>query len=39
MDVNEGDVLARHAYDATAGGAPKLLINGLRWDAAGWPTY
>ena len=39
QDVNEGNVLARHAYDATANGAPKLLINGLRWDSAGWPTY
>jgi arabinan endo-1,5-alpha-L-arabinosidase len=38
-DVNEGNVIARHAYDATANGAPKLLINGLRWDSAGWPVY
>jgi arabinan endo-1,5-alpha-L-arabinosidase len=39
QDVNEGNVLARHAYDATDNGAPKLLINGLRWDSAGWPIY
>jgi arabinan endo-1,5-alpha-L-arabinosidase len=38
QDVNEGNVLARHAYDATANGAPKLLINGLRFDS-GWPAF
>jgi arabinan endo-1,5-alpha-L-arabinosidase len=38
-DVTDSGVLARHAYDATANGAPKLLINGLGWDPAGWPTY
>jgi arabinan endo-1,5-alpha-L-arabinosidase len=38
QDVNEGNVLARHAYDATANGAPKLLINGLRFPD-GWPAY
>ncbi len=39
QDVHEGRVVARHAYDASDGGRPKLLINDLRWDAAGWPTY
>jgi arabinan endo-1,5-alpha-L-arabinosidase len=39
QDVHGTSVLARHAYDATANGAPKLLINDLFWDSAGWPTY
>jgi arabinan endo-1,5-alpha-L-arabinosidase len=39
QDVHGTTVLARHAYDATANGAPKLLINDLFWDSAGWPTY
>ena len=39
QDVHEGRVIARHAYDASDAGRPKLLINDLRWDAAGWPTY
>jgi arabinan endo-1,5-alpha-L-arabinosidase len=38
QDVNEGNVLARHAYDATDGGRAKLLINGLRFPD-GWPAY
>jgi len=33
------DVIARHAYDAADNGTPKLLINTLNWDAAGWPRY
>lgn len=32
-------VIARHAYDATDNGTPKLLINDLYWDSSGWPTY
>ena len=32
-------VIARHAYDATDNGNPKLLINDLNWDSSGWPTY
>lgn len=39
QDVYAASVIARHAYDATDGGKPKLLISDLRWDAAGWPTY
>jgi arabinan endo-1,5-alpha-L-arabinosidase len=38
-DATDAGALARHAYDATDGGRPKLLINGLRWDPSGWPTY
>lgn len=32
-------VIARHSYDATDNGTPKLLINDLFWDSAKWPTY
>ena len=39
QDVHENSVIARHAYDATDGGRPKLLINDLLWDSAGWPLY
>jgi arabinan endo-1,5-alpha-L-arabinosidase len=39
QDLHGTSVLARHAYDATANGAPKLLVNDLFWDSAGWPTY
>jgi len=38
QDVGHG-VIARHAYDATDNGAPKLLISDLKWTADGWPTY
>lgn len=38
QDVGDG-VLARHAYDATDGGKPKLLINDLAWTVDGWPSY
>lgn len=31
-------VIARHAYDATDNGTPKLLINDLYW-TSGWPRY
>lgn len=31
-------VIIRHAYDATANGAPKMLINDLYF-SGGWPTY
>lgn len=37
----EGDTLVWHAYDAEAGGQPRLRLAPLRWDApgaAGWPT-
>ncbi len=39
QDVYNNSVIARHAYDATDNGAPKLLINDLLWDSSGWPTY
>jgi arabinan endo-1,5-alpha-L-arabinosidase len=39
QDASGNWVIARHAYDATENGASKLLINDLRWDAQGWPTY
>lgn len=32
-------VIARHAYDALSGGAPKLLISDLYFDSDNWPTY
>jgi arabinan endo-1,5-alpha-L-arabinosidase len=38
QDVGDG-VIARHAYDATNNGNPKLLINDLSWTSDGWPTY
>ncbi|MEU6408332.1 family 43 glycosylhydrolase [Microbispora sp. NPDC046933] len=34
-----GWLIIRHYYDGNAGGAPKMLINDLYFDAAGWPTY
>ena len=37
QDISDG-VIARHAYDATDNGTPKLLINDLNW-SSGWPTY
>lgn len=27
-----------HAYDAQAGGAPRLRVAELAWDAEGWPV-
>jgi arabinan endo-1,5-alpha-L-arabinosidase len=38
QDVGHG-VIARHAYDATDNGNPKLLINDLAWTSDGWPSY
>lgn len=32
-----GDTLVWHAYDATAGGQPRLRAATLRWGADGWP--
>lgn len=37
--VGDGWIIARHAYDAQANGAPTLLISDLYWDADHWPTY
>ncbi len=37
--IGSGWVIARHAYDAQANGAPTLLISDLYWDADHWPTY
>ena len=31
------DWLVYHAYDAVANGTPKLRIEKLEWDSAGWP--
>nr|WP_243864489.1 glycoside hydrolase family 43 protein [Paenibacillus castaneae] len=39
QDIYNNNVIARHAYDAQANGAPKLLISDLNWDSSGWPTY
>jgi arabinan endo-1,5-alpha-L-arabinosidase len=39
QDIYDNNVITRHAYDATDNGAPKLLINDLRWDSSGWPQY
>ncbi|KZE73901.1 arabinan endo-1,5-alpha-L-arabinosidase [Paenibacillus jamilae] len=39
QSVYNNSVIARHAYDATDGGNPKLLISDLKWDSTGWPTY
>ena len=39
QDVFQNNVIARHAYDASDRGRPKLLINDLFWDSAGWPRY
>jgi hypothetical protein len=39
QDIAGTHTIARHAYDATDNGAPKLLIDTLYWDAQGWPTY
>jgi len=39
QDVYNNNIIIRHAYDAQDNGTPKLLINDLYWDSAGWPTY
>ncbi|GAA5416108.1 extracellular endo-alpha-(1-_5)-L-arabinanase 1 [Paraliobacillus ryukyuensis] len=39
QDVYNNNVIVRHAYDAENNGVPRLLINDLYWDSAGWPTY
>lgn len=39
QDVYQNNIIIRHAYDAWDNGLPKLLINDLYWDSAGWPTY
>jgi arabinan endo-1,5-alpha-L-arabinosidase len=39
QSVYNNSVIARHTYDATDNGNPKLLISDLKWDSAGWPTY
>ncbi|MBE0340438.1 arabinan endo-1,5-alpha-L-arabinosidase, partial [Paenibacillus sp. 28ISP30-2] len=39
QSIYNNSVIARHAYDATDNGNPKLLISDLKWDSAGWPTY
>jgi arabinan endo-1,5-alpha-L-arabinosidase len=31
------DIIAFHHYDATAGGAPRLVLQPLTWAADGWP--
>jgi arabinan endo-1,5-alpha-L-arabinosidase len=33
----DGDILVFHYYDQLAGGAPKLQIAPIHWDAEGWP--
>lgn len=38
-EIDGGWVIARHAYDAQANGAPTLLISDLYWNADHWPTY
>lgn len=38
QDIYGTSVIARHAYDAEANGAPKLMISDLKW-SDGWPTY
>jgi arabinan endo-1,5-alpha-L-arabinosidase len=37
--TNDGWIMVRHGYDKNAGGAQKMRINDLYWDADGWPTY
>jgi hypothetical protein len=39
QDIQGTSIIARHAYDSTDNGAPKLLINTLSWDSQGWPKY
>ncbi len=38
-DVLNGNIIARHSYDALNNGVSKLLINDLSWDSKGWPRY
>ena len=38
QSIHGTNVIARHAYDAYANGAPKLLISDLYW-GGGWPSY
>ncbi len=38
QSIHGTGVIARHAYDANANGAPKLLISDLNW-SGGWPSY
>lgn len=38
QDIYNGNVIARHSYDANDNGDPKLLINDLYW-TNGWPNY
>ncbi|HEX4342718.1 MAG TPA: arabinan endo-1,5-alpha-L-arabinosidase, partial [Verrucomicrobiae bacterium] len=37
LHEQQNDFLIHHYYDADDHGIPKLQINGLTWDAAGWP--
>jgi arabinan endo-1,5-alpha-L-arabinosidase len=37
MSDVDGDLLVYHYYDGNAGGTPKLGINLIGWDSAGWP--
>jgi arabinan endo-1,5-alpha-L-arabinosidase len=39
QDVVNGNLIVRHAYDATDNGNPKLLISDLLWDTNRWPKY
>ena len=39
QDVYNNNVIVRHAYDAENNGMPTLLINDLKWDSQGWPSY
>ncbi|MBL4609129.1 glycoside hydrolase family 43 protein [Halopseudomonas sp.] len=39
QDIYDTNVIVRHAYDGTDNGTPKMLINTLHWDSAGWPRY
>ncbi len=39
QDISGTNVIARHAYDATDNGAPKLLISNLNWTSDNWPRY
>lgn len=37
MRDSDGDVLVYHYYDGADGGTPKLGVNLIGWDSAGWP--
>jgi arabinan endo-1,5-alpha-L-arabinosidase len=39
QDVYNNIIIVRHAYDAENNGMPTLLINDLKWDSQGWPSY